>query len=145
LIYGAPNENSMPGYVSRLGFFHYDSHRNQYFVRPGSSGLVQQWPILRPLRVFLRALDRRHAKALQHLTSGWGRLKAQEALEIGSEIDSLWKKLSPARGFGMLRDQAYFRHRFMEHPLARMFRNKKGSSGRVEYGARSGSPPLLAG
>lgn len=119
LIYGTPNRNSMPGYVNRLRFFDYQSHFNQYIVRPGAAAVVKRLPPLRPMRGLFHALDLGYAKAMRRLSSGSGRLRAQESFDTGHETDALWHRLRGTVPFGSLRDSAYFRHRFQENPLAR--------------------------
>lgn len=119
LIYGTPNGNSMPGYVKRLGFFHLETHFNRYFVRPGSAGLIQQLPVLRPFRSLIHMVERIHAKLMRRLSSGGGKLQVREIESVGPEVDDLWERLKTSQRYGLLRDGAYFRHRFLENPLGR--------------------------
>ena len=119
LIFGTPNENSMPGYINRLGFFHYNSHQNQVFIRPSSAGLVLRLPVLKPIKWIFNYLEQGLAKALKWTASGFGRLEAHEATKIGAEFDELWQRLSQHHTLGPLRDRAYFNHRFNENPMAK--------------------------
>ena len=119
LIYGTPNANSMPGYTKRLRFFDYESHYNQLFVRPGSAAIVRRWPTLQPLQTLLYSLERPYAKASRRLFNSRGRWHVQEIQEVGDEINAWWQRLRTQNRFGLLRDAAYFRHRFLQNPLAR--------------------------
>jgi hypothetical protein len=109
----------MPGFVKRLNFFHYKAHTNQYFVRPGASGLVKKVPPLRPLRPLFHFLDAIFSKEMNRLSSGFGRLQTEEVSFVGDEIDELWRRVRAAEPFGSIRDSEYFRHRFLDNPLAR--------------------------
>jgi hypothetical protein len=93
LIYGTPNRNSMPGYVNRLQFFDYQSHYNHYIVRTGAASVVKRLPPLRPMRGLFHVLDLGYAKAMRRLSSGSGRLRAQQTSDAGDEIDALWPAL----------------------------------------------------
>lgn len=118
LIYGTPNGNSLPGYVNRLGFFDYKSHFNRYFVRPAPGGIVRRLPLLAPLQGVLNPLDRAYATILRGLSTGVRKLRVQEIEDSVDEIDGLWQRLKEGINFGPLRDAAYFKHRFLENPLA---------------------------
>jgi GNAT superfamily N-acetyltransferase len=117
LIYGTPNDNSMPGYVKRLRFFDYESHFNRYFMRPGTGAIVERLPFLRPLQTILYGIDRRCAKSLHRLANGSGGLQCRESSSAGEEFDDLWHRLAAESQIGPLRDARYFRHRFLENPL----------------------------
>tara|TARA_Y100000588_G_scaffold395323_1_gene523381 strand:- start:13134 stop:14270 length:1137 start_codon:yes stop_codon:yes gene_type:complete len=119
LIYGTPNNNSMPGYINRLGFFDYESHFNRYFVRPAPAALIKRLPPLAPLRGFLHRLDRTYSATLRSISTNRGRLRAEEIADAGDEINGLWQRLKDGMPFGPLRDAAYFKYRFLENPLAR--------------------------
>ena len=117
LIYGTPNDDSMPGYVNRLQFFDYESHFNRYFLRPGTGAIIGRLPVLRPLKAFLYSIDRGCAKSLHRLVNGSGGLQCRVTNSVGEEVDALWQRLESKSRFGPLRDARYFRHRFLENPL----------------------------
>lgn len=120
LIYATPDSDSssIAGFLNRLGFFDYGSHFNQSFVRPTSAALVKRVPPLAPLRGVLYPLDRAYATILRHISAGMGRLQAREIEVASHEIDGLWQRLKDGIDFGPVRDAAYFRHRFLENPIA---------------------------
>ena len=118
LIYGTPNDASVPGYVTRLGFFDYSSHNNRYYVRPGAGSLTSRLTLLRPMRGLMHAVDRGFARALRAQSSLFRNLEVRLNVASDDDLDGLWLRLRPNTAFGLLRDSAYFRHRFAENPLA---------------------------
>ena len=119
LIYGTPNNNSMPGYVNRLGFFDYQSHFNRYYVRPGVSAASKRLAIMRPLARAVYPLDRAYAWMTAKICGRSAGFRAEELSAPGDMADALWARLQGQMPMGAVRDGAYFRHRFLTNPLAK--------------------------
>lgn len=119
VIYGTPNKSSYPGYVKRLNYFDLTAYDNVSFSRPTAKMLTQKYPALNPLAPALRAVEF-SSQVVHRLLFGKG---ASKGLEIDpnfpatAEIEALWGRDKPTRGFSMVRDAAYWRHRYLEHPI----------------------------
>lgn len=131
VIYGTPNHLSRPGYEKWLDFTRHPTHRNSRFVRPTARGLVSRYRWLRPAawalsrtERALSALSRR--QAMRQRSYVFGRLE-----QPSGALDELWDRLKGQRLFSMVRDQAYVRHRFFEHPLARYEIHTAAHQGRL--------------
>jgi hypothetical protein len=119
LIYGTPNKNAYPGWVRRLGYFDFEACRNSSFSRPTADFLVNR---VRPLKLagpLLRGMEGMMAALHGKLANRGRALEAGDALPQAEELDALWLSLRPAQGFSLIRDAVYWRHRYVEHPLAR--------------------------
>ena len=46
-------------------------------------------------------------------------LTIQSGFPMDEEIDTLWRGCMPARGFALVRDSKYYKHRFRDHPLTK--------------------------
>ena len=119
-IYGTPNANAYPGWTKRLGYFDFQGYNNYSYSRPTSCGFIKQYPTLAFCRRLIRfgeyALIKNHAvlsrKINRHLVF--------EPLRLDdTEIETLWECIKPSFGFSLVRDRAYWRHRYFEHPLAK--------------------------
>ena len=45
-----------------------------------------------------------------------------ETLQLDEkEMEALWERVKPSFGFSLVRDGAYWRHRYFDHPLAKYF------------------------
>jgi hypothetical protein len=119
LIYGTPNQNSMPGYIKRLDFFHFNSTRCKSFVRFRAEGLLQRKPGLRSARFAFIGLDKLFSSMLGAFAgaSSIGS-KIDTAYPSVDDIDGLWARLKSEFNFTLVRDAAWFRFRYLEHPNA---------------------------
>jgi hypothetical protein len=119
LIYGTPNQNSMPGYVSRLNFFHYNTIQCHCYVRLRAAGLLNRKPRLRPITNIVSGIDQLFSNTLgmgAKLAARGCTVDAHQPTE--SEINGLWEKLKSSVHFSVLRDAAWFKYRYQDHPIA---------------------------
>lgn len=119
VIYGTPNQNAYPGWTKRLGYFEHKDYLNQSLSRPTWRMVVKRYPGLSPAAGMLKMLDRGLASVHAWL---WRvarpRFVFDQSPPSDQEIDALWSRTKPATGFSLVRDAAYWRHRYMTHPLA---------------------------
>lgn len=120
-IYGTPNENSHPGYVKRLDYVDLRSPTTRYRARPTSRAVVAayrlpRWTLaaLAPAENLMGALVHQWRGRIKSL-----RLAPDSPLPATGELDELWSRNRPTSGFALLRDAAYWEHRYLRHPLAR--------------------------
>jgi hypothetical protein len=120
-IFGTPNRNAYPGWVGKLGYYDLAGYRNLLFTRPAAGMVARRHPSLAPVGRLLEGLERSSlaAQALVYRTCLCRHLAFQDGPPAARELDELWARLKPGRGFSLLRDAAYWRHRYLEHPLAR--------------------------
>lgn len=116
LIFGTPNQLSMPGYVRRLGFFHFDGYQNKRFVRPGLGFFKDKLPILRVIWGVFYHLERVYSKTFSRLLSLLTQFELEEISELDSEMDALWERVKSLGIIGPLRDSSYFNYRFLNNP-----------------------------
>ncbi len=120
LIYGTPNKNAYPGWVKRLNYFDLTEYNNNSYSRPTAKLLTRKYPALNPLSPFLQAVDC-SSQAVHRILLGKGAGKGLEcdaSVPATEEIDSLWIQVKPTRGFSLVRDALYWRHRYLENPIA---------------------------
>jgi hypothetical protein len=120
VIYGTPNSYAYPGWTKRLGYFDYLGYENQSFSRPTWLMLIKRYPALALFRRFIRlaecALIKIHASLCREINNDL----VFETLSLGEkEIEELWERVKPTSGFSLVRDGAYWRHRYFDHPLAK--------------------------
>lgn len=122
VIYGTPNANAYPGWTKRLGYFDFQAYDNQSFSRPTWRMFIKRYPGLALARSVIRASENAlisiHA-ALSRAANGGLVFGLQPPDE--EEIEALWERIKPSEGFSLVRDGAYWRHRYLEHPLAGYF------------------------
>lgn len=120
IIYGTPNKNAYPGWIKRLNYFDFTKHENGSFSRPTTTLLTKKHPALNPLKPILRAIDfswQAIHRALFGNSIGKG-LEIDVNFPATAEIEALWSRVKPAHGFSLVRDSAYWRHRYFGHPFA---------------------------
>lgn len=120
-IYGAPNKNSYPGFVKRLNYFDLTGYSNSTFSRPTVMLLSSKYPALHSVAPVLNALDFSY-QAVYSILFGNGAKRGHKinpSCPAIEEIEALWALVKPARGFSLVRDAAYWRHRYSEHPFAK--------------------------
>ena len=121
IIYGLPNSNAYPGWVNRLGYFDYKGYINQSFSRPTSKLVTRKYPSPSFLNNLLGAIEN-YLMALQKIIHSRGlcrNLTIENSVPSADELDELWIRLKPDKGFSLIRDASYWRHRYLEHPIAR--------------------------
>lgn len=120
VIYGTPNANAYPGWTKRLGYFDFQGYDNQSFSRPTWRMFIKRYPGLALARHVIRAGENALISIHAALCRVANRGLAFELQPPGEEeIEALWRRIKPSTGFSLVRDGAYWRHRYLEHPLAR--------------------------
>ena len=120
LVYGTPNQNSMPGYVNRLGF----KEASAFVVRSASrlslSAVLKRGGlpgfVVRPLSGVLFAI-RKLMKPLYLLPHSVRGVVVKQGMPDPAVIDDLWGRVKPERGFALVRDGAYWNHRYLQNPI----------------------------
>lgn len=121
LIYGTPNANAYPGWTKRLGYFNFQEYDNRTFARPTWRMLIKRYPGFSPARCVIRACEHTlisiHA-ALYSFANSDLVFAPQRLNEAEAEVEELWARVKRDIGFSLVRDSAYWRHRYLDHPLA---------------------------
>lgn len=119
LTYGTPNSNAYPGWVNRLGYFDLKELCNRSYSRPTSEFAIRRYPVLYAYRNILRRVERLLLRAQGFRSPVGPRKRYQMIVGIPSAtvLDEFWKRVKPARGFSLVRDSRYWRHRYQEHPI----------------------------
>ena len=123
IIYATPtkqNSKSYPGFVKKLGFFDCNGFRVGSFSRPTSKLVTRKYPSLSFLSAPLRHIEA-FSISLQKNIYNRGLCKSftsDISVPSADELDELWIRLKPVKGFSLIRDASYWRHRYMEHPIA---------------------------
>ena len=119
IIYGTPNHNAYPGWTKRLGYFELQSYGNQSFSRPTWRMVLKKYPFIAFAGTCLRIADNgliaSHAWLWRIVARGF---ILDQNPPSEDEIEKLWNRTKPAMGFSLIRDAAYWRHRYDLHPLA---------------------------
>jgi hypothetical protein len=123
ILYATPaseNSNSYPGFVKKLGFFDCKGFQVESFSRPTSKLVTRKYPSLSFLRILLRNIEI-SSIALQKIIYSRGlcrNLTFENCVPSADELDELWIRLKPVKGFSLIRDASYWRHRYLEQPIA---------------------------
>jgi len=123
ILYATPaseNSNSYPGFVKKLGFFDCKGFQVESFSRPTSKLVTRKYPSLSFLRILLRNIEI-SSIALQKIIYSQGLCRNrtfENRVPSADELDELWIRLKPVKGFSLIRDASYWRHRYLEHPIA---------------------------
>lgn len=121
ILYGTPNQNAFPSWVKRLGHFHFQDHNIVSCSRPTFRYIIARFRILKPLRYFLKYLELFILATLQFfykVRSGSNHVTKKE-IPTEDEINQLWEITKPGSGFALVRDFLYWKHRYINHPLAK--------------------------
>lgn len=120
LIYGTPNANAYPGWTKRLGYFDFQGYDNRSFTRPTWRMFIKRYPqsvlVKHALQAGEHLMISIHA-AMSRIASRGLVFELKSPSE--DEIEGLWERVKPATGFSLVRDGAYWRHRYLEHPLGK--------------------------
>ncbi len=119
LIYGTPNQSSMPGYVKRLEFFHFNNMISQSFVRARAEWFFKRNPALRLARYAFISIDKLISCMLSAVAvASSPASNIDTAYPSDEAIDELWTRFKPEFKFTVVHDAAWFRFRYLEHPNA---------------------------
>lgn len=120
IIYGTPNQNSYQGYINKLGFFDLKDYNNRSFSRPTTKLVTRMYPSTRYLTPLLQNIDFFLLAIQKHIYGKvlYRKLTFEICIPSADEIDELWSRLKPVKGFSFIRDAAYWRHRYLENPIA---------------------------
>ena len=136
LIYGTPNQAAMPGWL-RLGYGVHPVEQTS-LIRPTAKTLASARglrllfdnPVGRVLLALLAGAERCVESVHFWFWALVGKVKGYQIEELEGpteDLDTLWEKCKDQTPFSLIRDSAYFRHRFFENPLGtyRVFRTRK--------------------
>jgi len=120
IIYGTPNKNSYPGFTKRLGYFDLLTYDNRSYVRPTISFVTNKLPLLKPLNGVMYPTEAllQNLSKLVYVNNRIKKYSFEERTPSEEEINSLWDEVKPSFGFSLVRDAAYWVHRYINHPLA---------------------------
>ena len=120
IIYGTPNKNAYPGWTKRLDYFDLLTYDNRSFVRPTVHFIIGKAPFLKSLSGFMYAAESLLLifSKLVYFNKSMEILSYKELMPSVEEIDFLWNQVKPTNGFSLIRDAAYWVHRYIKHPLA---------------------------
>lgn len=115
LVYGAPNQNSYPGFMKNLKFK--DIHHFPLYVRPLN---IRHMVLERMKNRFLAAL----ASPFQIIFPNMGS-KSKDIVELTEEnlalFDSFWERIKDKYPIMGIRDAAYIRYRYMNVPRRKYY------------------------
>ena len=121
IIYGTPNKNAYPGWTKRLDYFDLSNYRNIPFFRPTTNYLLRRFPFLTFIKHVLKSLE--FLFIVVHktfFTQIWQRnLRCTVLIPTAVDLNGLWLRNKPIVGFSLVRDSSYWRHRYLEHPIAK--------------------------
>jgi hypothetical protein len=123
VIYGTANYNSYRSYVNekKLRFFDFKGFQIESFARPTLKLVSRKYPSLSFLSAPLRNIETFWI-SLQKNIYNRGLCKSftsDISVPSAAELDELWIRLKPVNGFSLIRDASYWRHRYMDHPIAK--------------------------
>lgn len=117
LVYGTPNQNAYPGWTKRLGYTELLSRPLFCFSRPTSYILAKYSPKLAFLVSPLAALEWVYWKFCRLCAKFASGIIVSQSWPASEEIDALWTHTQPTKGFSLIRDSVYWRHRYEQNPL----------------------------
>jgi hypothetical protein len=120
IIYGTPNQNAYPGWIKRLGYFDKEGFGCRSYSRPRSLMLLKRYPALSAATALIGGTEKM-VRALEMAFSlqGYRHLSVAAEAPLSTDIDALWDRVKPVSGFSLIRDGVYWRHRYIEHPIAK--------------------------
>lgn len=120
VIYGTPNKNAYPGWVNKLGYFDFKDYCNRSFVRPTYNLVTRKYPSLNAMKSLFQNIEKFSITIQKSIYSRvlCRSLTFEYSVPSVDELDELWSHLKPAKGFSLIRDASYWRHRYLEHPIA---------------------------
>ena len=120
IIYGTPNKYSHPGYIKNLDFLNLQGYVNKSYFRPTSRLLIKEYPAFKKIYFLVRGLELFSIKIQKFIYTKLlcRGITFEISLPSNGEINQLWARTKPSKGFSLVRDAAYWKHRYVEHPLA---------------------------
>ena len=119
LIYGTPNRNAYPGWTRRLGYQDRAEFRIRTYVHPTANWVSSIHRSLRCCKFGFLTIESLILGGMrQYHRLGGQMLTVERGTLLLDELDGLWYRTRPTVGFSLVRDAAYWRHRYQEHPLA---------------------------
>jgi len=120
VIYGTPNSNAYPAWVNKLGHYDVKDYSNQSFSRPTSKLVVRKYPSLCFLSTLLRSIEISSIALKKIIYSQvlCRSLSFETYVPSADDLDELCIRLKPVKGFSLIRDASYWRHRYLDHPIA---------------------------
>lgn len=123
VIYGTANHSSYRAYVNekKLRFFHCKEFQIESFSRPTSKVVSRMYPSLSFLGPLLRNIETLSISLQKNLYNR-GLCKSYTSdisVPSADELDALWIRLKPDKGFSLIRDATYWAHRYLAHPIAK--------------------------
>lgn len=119
IVYGTPNNNSLPGYIKRLKFLSHVQYGNTVNYRPSAQFLVKKYPLLSPFSTIFYILESSVFSLHSWTLRFWYGRNVQISIGVPDvdEINELWASIKPSTGFSLTRDSEYWFHRYVKHPL----------------------------
>lgn len=121
IIYGTPNKNAYPGWVKRLGYFRYSGFTIQSLTRPTVKHVINKFSVLMCAKKQLYFIDTAFIKMQIFVNKHvlFNRTIVEKDIVLDEEINELWTNTKPKRGFSLIRDSVYWRHRYDQNPIAK--------------------------
>lgn len=120
VLYGTPNANARPGWEKRLGYRVHPLMDNRSFIRPTARGLANRmgWGAGAAFSLG-EGLVEPLLQAIWKAIRRFGRYSVEPMTQADGDLDRLWDRLKGQHPFSLVRDRAYFQHRFFDPPLGR--------------------------
>ncbi len=112
LVYGFPNENSVHGFVKKLGFTYFGEV--PFLIKPiGISYILKKFLKIKTVPV-IKEINCKIDSPDEVLLKNSGSIKLLSKFE--EDYDKLWAKVAPKITIGINRDKAYMNWRYVEKP-----------------------------
>lgn len=118
ILYGTPNENAFPSWIKRLGHFSFEGHNIYNFSRSSFRDFASRYRYLKPFKFLLKKGD----GVISYANKSYLKLKSGKIISIerafppAIELDDLWVRVRPSKGFSLVRDFLYWNYRYFTHP-----------------------------
>ena len=119
-IYGTPNKNSYPGYTKKLGYLAIEKYQNTRYLRPTSNLLVRTYKVCKPLEPIIKIFESFFVIIQNYIYERilYRGFEFSKGVPSEDEFNKIWTAVKPIRGFTLVRDYKYWKHRYLEHPIA---------------------------
>lgn len=120
IIYGTPNSNAYPGWTKRLSYFDFQAYSNYSFTRPTWRMLIRRHPFFSCAKYVLQLMENTLISAQVKICNAKNSsLLFEFEKPTEKQVNELWARIRPSKGFSLVRDFIYWRHRYLDHPLAK--------------------------
>ena len=120
IIYGTPNQNSLPGYVKKLGFSEIKGYKNTSRSMPTSLYFEHTARVPRAiLKICIPIISKiffLYRSFILNFFKPSGVI-VKNSLPLDKDINGLWESCKPSKGFSLIKDSKYYNYRFRDHPL----------------------------